>query len=252
VSAKVTIITPTYNKPDYFIECAKSVLDQTYQDWVWWVVYNFDYGTINPKYWDICADDSRILPIYYPMLPEFRPLRHWPARIVNWLYPKVQTPYIYFLADDDLIDRDGLGVLVKEAKPQKRLVPERGDFGFGPSIELSKPQYDAVYGRCEVQNEQPDGTFKTGCWCYDGQDVGLNTSIDPDCRLDGGQVLHTKALWDRCTADGWQLSDKKEDAGHNDGQLLSRLAQFATFHYVPQRICTHRRTHLSSFHKPQL
>jgi len=156
------------------------------------------------------------------------------------------------LADDDLIDRDGLGVLVKEAKPQKRLVPERGDFGFGPSIELSKPQYDAVYGRCEVQDEQPDGTFKTGCWCYDGQDVGLNTSIDPDCRLDGGQVLHTKALWDRCTADGWQLSDKKEDAGHNDGQLLSRLAQFATFHYVPQRICTHRRTHLSSFHKPQL
>ena len=238
MSAKVTIITPTYAKPTFFAQCAESVLAQTYQDWVWWVVFNceaypWEYSQKSSPHWT----DPRMLPIWYHTNWQERDLVHVPAQIVNWLYPKVQTRYIYFLADDDLIDREGLA----------KLVPVINQ----PHDDRSENK-EAVYGRCEVQNEQPDGTFKTGCWCYDGQDVGLNTSIDPDCRLDGGQVLHTKALWDRCTADGWQLSDKKEDAGHNDGQLLSRLAQFATFHYVPQRICTHRRTHLSSFHKPQL
>ena len=239
MSAKVTIITPTYNKPTYFAECAASVLAQTYQDWVWWVVINSmgwpeGYDAESPIW-----EDPRVFVGWFGVSEDYRKSFHVTAKIVNQFYSKVQTPYIYFLADDDLIDRDGLGLLVPEMN-------QKWDSSGG------RWSRDAVYGRCEVQDEQPDGTFKTGCWCYEGQDVGLNTSIDPDCRLDGGQVLHTKALWDRCTADGWQLSDKKEDAGHNDGQLLSRLAQFATFHYVPQRICTHRRTHLSSFHKPQL
>ena len=114
MTAKVTIITPTYNKPDYFIECAKSVLDQTYQDWVWWVVFNCrefpsGYNAYGP-WWE----DSRIVPIYYPVGETGRAAWHITARIVNWLYPKVQTPYIYFLADDDLIDGDGLGLLVPE------------------------------------------------------------------------------------------------------------------------------------------
>lgn len=240
MTAQVTIITPTYSKPEYFAQCAESVLAQTYQEWVWWVVINSmgwpeGYDSESPIW-----EDPRVFVGWFGVSEDYRKSFHVPSKIVNQFYSKVQTPYIYFLADDDLIDRDGLGVLVK-------------NIGFrDDGDDLIGPWYDAVYGRCEVQNEQPDGSFTTSCWCYDGQDVGLNTSIDPDCRLDGGQVLHTKALWDRCTADGWQLSDKKEDAGHNDGQLLSRLAQFATFHYVPQRICTHRRTHLSSFHKPQL
>lgn len=239
MSAQVTIITPSYNKPALFAQCAESVLSQTYQDWVWWVVFNcetypWEYSQKSSPHWT----DSRFLPIWYHTHWQDRDAVHIPTRIVNWLYPKVQTPYIYFLADDDLIDQDALEMIFLFMHDAKRA---KLDFDFS-----------AVYGRCEVQNEQPDGSFTTSCWCYEGQDVGLNTSIDPDCRLDGGQVLHTKALWDTATADGWQLSDKKSDAGHNDGQLLSRLAQFTTFYYVPQRIVTHRRTHLSESHKPQL
>jgi hypothetical protein len=109
----------------------------------------------------------------------------------------------------------------------------------------------AVYGRCEVQDEQPDGSFKTACWCYEAGDVGLSTGIEPKCLLDGGQVLHTRDLWMRAVADGWQLTDAKKDAAANDGTLLNRLAEFARFHYVPQRIVTHRRTKLSTHHKPQ-
>ena len=52
-------------------------------------------------------------------------------------------------------------------------------------------------------DQQADGTYAHGSWCYDAGDIGLDTGIDPHCRLDGGQVLHTKALWDRATADGW-------------------------------------------------
>lgn len=229
---QVTIITPTYNKPTYFAQCAESVLAQTYQRWIWWVVFNFNNGTFPFSYSTGFLADPRILPIEYPVSPRVRQESHVTARIVNWAYPKVNTPYIYFLADDDLIDPDGLAVLVD-------------------SMETNHT-WDACYGRCEVQNEQSDGTLKTACWCFDGQDVGKGTDIEPDCRLDSSQILHTKELWSKATADGWQLTDNIQEAAHSDGLLLNRLAEFATFHYIPQRINIHRRTKLSSWHKPQL
>jgi len=146
----------------------------------------------------------------------------------------VQTPYIYFLADDDLIDKDGLNELISP-------------------IEWNH-HWDAVYGRRDVYNEQPDGTFKFVAWCGEGYDIGLGCQTQPDCFIDSSQILHTKELWNKATADGWQLTDSNdpETCGHADGILLNRLAEFATFHYIPQRIVSHRRTKLSSWHKPQL
>lgn len=207
---------------------------------MWWVCFNFDEGKFDMDYFQAVFNNPRVVPIWYPVDEVSRRRYHITAQIVNWLYPKIQTPYIYFLADDDLIDKDGLEPLIDRLEEEYRKQGVYRDYWCG-----------AVYGRCEVQNEQPDGSFLTACWCFEGQDVGLGTGIDPDCRLDSSQILHTKALWDQATRDGWQLSDKLEDAGHADGLLLNRLAQFATFHYVPQRINIHRRTRLSSWHKPQ-
>lgn len=244
----VTIITPTYNRPALFAECAQSVLAQTFTDWVWWAAFNletwnysYDLNMIGIPLWS----DPRFVPIWYAVPESARLSSHIPAQIVNWLYPKVTTPYIYFLADDDLIDPEGLSKLLDVASDE-----DYDTRNWNPSYRDGKP-IEAIYGRCEVQDQQPDGTYKTTCWCYEHGDVGLGTGIDPHCRLDGGQVLHTKALWDRATADGWTLTDAKADAAANDGTLLSRLAQFARFHYVPQRIVTHRRTFQSTFHKPQ-
>jgi len=226
MTSRVTIITPTYNKPTYFKECAESVLNQTFKEWVWWPILNFD--ELSSGYEMSWFDNYRILPVYFAVTPNDRKQSYIPARIINWLYPKVQTPYILFLADDDLLDPQGLEKLV----------------------EAIEPEWDAVYGRCEVQVEQPDRSFKTTCWAFDVQDVGLGTGIQPDCRLDGGQILHTKSLWDRATVDGWRLTDSMSEAGHCDGILLNRLADFATIHYVPQRIVIHRRTKLSEHIKP--
>lgn len=239
----VTIITPTYNKPTFFAECAESVLAQTFTDWVWWVVVNA--WSWPSGYAGRFFNDPRVLTIWCPITEQRRSEVHVPAEIVNWLYHKVTTPYIYFLADDDLIDAEGLYVLVDAMRKSERISHPR----YG--VWWKETQLDAVYGRCEVLDEQPDGTFAHACWCYDAGDVGLGTGINPHCLLDGGQVLHTKALWDKATADSWTLNTSKSDAAANDGTLLNRLAQFARFHYVPQRIVTHRRTHLSTFHKPQ-
>lgn len=261
-----TIITFTYNHPELFAEAAQSVLAQTYQDWTWWVVLNaWEWPRLSPEYAQtlILNRDPRILPIWYPVRDGERDACHIPARLVNWLYPKVQTPYILYLADDDLLDPEGLDALIDA------------------SIIAQDPfdGYPAVYGRCEVLDQQPDLSFKPACWCYEGGDVGLDTGIQPSCLLDGGQVLHTKALWDwatRCefcqgkgylmaspelvlgecvkcggSGKGWTLDDSKAGAASNDGLLLNRLAQFARFHYVPQRIVTHRRTFQSHFHRPQ-
>src|SRR5262245_7409964 len=213
----VTIVTPTYNKPHWFAECAAAVLAQTFTDWVWWVVFNFHTNdTFGPKSYNINLNDHRVLPIYYPVSPSRRDKHHIPARIVNWLYPKVTTPYIYFLADDDLIDPDGLQELVKAAEP----VFEMGmGTGGRDSCKLytTKKRYDAVYGRCDVQSERPDGSFEHVGWLHPGADalsadelhvgwrpehynVGLG-GPNPDCLIDGGQVLHTQALWDNAPAD---------------------------------------------------
>lgn len=239
----VTIITPTYNKPTYFAQCAESVLAQTFQDWVWWVVVNTWTFPLAYEQHLPLFNDSRITPIWFPVDEMIRHTRHVPAAIVNWLYPKVTTPYIYFLADDDLIDPDGLNVLV--------------DAALNLPVFEKQPRtkaLDAVYGRCDVYNEQPDGSFKFAAWCGEGYDIGLNCQTQPDCFIDSSQILHTKALWDRATADGWRLTTdiNEEVAGHADGILLNRLAEFATFHYVPQRIVSHRRTRLSTWHKPQI
>lgn len=250
-SPLVTIITPTYNRPALFAGCAQSVLAQTFTDWVWWVVFNWELGESAYYYKWAPFNSKRVFPIIFPLAKGDREKFHVPAGIVNWLYPKVTTPYIYFLADDDLIDPEGLGVLVgrlhcmrSDLKLLSKLRKANGDDTLTEIPE-------AMYGRCEVQDQQPDGTFAHACWCYEHGDVGLGTGIDPHCRLDGGQVLHTKALWHRATADGWTLTDAKADAAGNDGTLLSRLAQFARFHYVPTKIVTHRRTFQSTFHKPQ-
>lgn len=294
MTAQVTIITPTYNKPSYFAQCAESVLAQTYQDWVWWVVFNFEYedasGAASYDYKPF--RDPRILPFWYPVGPRMRSVMHVTAHIVNWLYPKVQTPYIYFLADDDLIDEHGLEKLVNAIAPIDG-PPEHVDYfewskmrypcpaccgsgltktgyscsactGSGVDNQFSmrylgnerpvaRVGLDAVYGRVECQNEQPDGSFITSGWIFEGKDVGLGTDVPRlDCILDSSSILHTKALWDKMTADGWQLTDRIESAPHADGILLDRVAQFATVHYVPQRISTHRRTRLSEWHKPQI
>lgn len=131
-----TIVTPTFNRPALFAECVQSVLAQTYQDWIWWVVFNCenwpkDYAPAD------CWKDPRIIPIWFPVTEAERKDRYIPACIVNWIYPKVQTPYIYFLADDDLIDSEGIRVLLDTL--QNKIVR--------PFMR------HAVYGRCEVQDE---------------------------------------------------------------------------------------------------
>lgn len=252
----VTIVTPTFDKPKLFAECARAVLVQSFADWTWWIVFNFDPEDVDgpiayAEHSHIWWEDPRVMPIYFPVGSDVRAKHHVPAKIVNWLYPKVTTPYIYFLADDDLIDPDGLKALVDHA------YRDYSEDHLGPIVD----SLDAVYGRCEVTSEQPDGSFAHVGWLHPGAgelpaegswDIGLDTGISPDCLIDGGQVLHSKALWDRAIADGWQLdsSPAEEHAAHNDGTLLNRLAEFARFHYVPHRIVTHRRTHQSRWHKP--
>ena len=307
----VTIVTPTFNRPSMFSECAQAVLDQTFRDWVWWIVVNsWEFPDGYTDIWSTTSDysqrdlwdDPRVMLLWYPVNEPARHQTHVPAQIINWLYPKVTTPYIYFLADDDLIDPAGLGVLAEamEAKREHLKTPSYFRGTWEPTIAAP----EAVYGRCEVVDEQPDGSFRVSSWCYphenleaDGKwDIGLGTGVEPSCRIDGGQVLHTKALWNEatrlrrcedcegsgrrldlggvhrgpegrdlgryveqtscalCSGTGetrWQLSDSKDDAAACDGLLLNRMAQFARFHYVPQRIVTHRRHAGAAFHRPQ-
>jgi len=238
----VTIITPTYNKPVHFADCAEAVLAQSFQPWTWWVIFN-------RFTWDVAYDeelarrnlnlwaDPRVQLMWVPVTEVERRGKYVPAYIINQFYPKVTTPYILFLADDDLIVADGLAALT--------------------------PQMDgreAVYGGGTVLAEELDGTYTQIRHLHPGDlaqsrpipsacDNGLGTGLSPDCLIDGGQVLHTKALWDQATADGWRLDESLEGANfwHIDGVLLARLGQFARFHYMQVNLLTKRCCYLSHF-----
>ncbi len=224
--AKVTILTPTYNKPRHILECAESVLNQNFKDWHWWIAldgptqetYDAVKSILNKKVWVFNTPFSE---------GANRFAFHRPAYIVNNIYPCIPTPYIYFLADDDLLHPDGLGSLVT-------------------ALDMN-PTWDIVYGNCEVHNELPDHTYRHMADCYAGRDVGLGTGILPDCLLDGGQILQTKRSWDALGS--WRLPTDIADAAHNDGIYLNKLAELFTFRYVPTPLLIHRRTPLSTYHR---
>lgn len=236
--AKVTILTPTYNKPKHLLDCAESVFSQSFSDWDWRIVMDGPTDETIRAVGDILGDprskDDSVLPrVWFVPLEVSEDHRfdsHRPAAIVNAMYPVIETPYLYFLADDDLLHPDGLGTLCQTLD--------------------TNPDWDIVYGNCEVYNEQPDGSYQHMVDCFAGSDVGLGTGILPDCLLDGGQILQTKRSW--TLLGDWRLPTDMAGAAHNDGIYLNRLAEQFTFHYVDTPLLVHRRTKLSTYHRQGL
>ncbi|MFW6119094.1 MAG: glycosyltransferase [Planctomycetota bacterium] len=106
---KVTVLTPTYNRPDYLPEAVRSVLNQEFADWEMLVINDggVDVGDVVER-----VGDERVR--YYS-----RPENRGKAACLNFGLERARGEYIAYLDDDDVWYPNHLGTLadVLDADP---------------------------------------------------------------------------------------------------------------------------------------
>lgn len=225
----VTIVTATYNKPEFLREAADSVLAQTDPGWLWWIILD---GADEETYrlTAVLAEiDRRIRVVDERTTETLRHAEYRPAAIINKFYPLVTTPYLCWLSDDDLWEPCFLSALLGELK--------------------THPDYDVVYGLCENIRQEGDLWRHKSWHPAERPPQPLGSAFDrmPDLRIDGGQIVHTRRIYD--ALEGWQLPTDFRHAGHVDGLFMNQLARRAAFMPVDRKVLTHRCTHLSRWQK---
>lgn len=223
----ITIITPTYNKEEYLPDAIRSVLGLTFQEWEWWIVLDNANEATRRIAFHIRDPRVRVYMETFPEKDRFKECRS--AKIINEYFPRVWTPYIFWLSDDDLLHPEGLGKLAKALEEHQ--------------------DWDVVYGRCQITHELRDGNYADHGELLHGPDVGLGCTVQPCCVLDGGQILQTQSAYE--ALDGWQLTTAMHAAAECDGIYLNELAKHFVFHYVDTPLVVHRRTKKSVFCTPE-
>lgn len=227
-----TIITSTYNKYNYFVDAAQTVLAQTRSDWQWWVILNSPVEKLEIVVQGYASIDPRITVFYHPCTEEERRKFYQPAIIINKYYPRVDTPYLVWLSDDDLWEATFLEDLVGELE--------------------ADPSKDIVYGSCDLVY-WPLVNAKE--WIYRttlkaDKKIGAGTKLDPPLFVDGGQVVQTKRSYDALK--GWQLPTDWKSGSHLDGIYTSMLGNQFVFHPVNKKVCTKRYSAWATFGHPKI
>lgn len=228
----LTIITPTFNKGKYLRDAAHCVFMLTWWDWVWWIILDNANEETKEVAFSIRDDPKmcgkvKIFEETFPEAERFKECR--PAAMINKYYPMVETKYLYWFSDDDLLDRSGIERLIGALE--------------------SHPEWDIAHGRCVITHELKDGSYAVYGELGGRSDIGLGTGIMPLCQIDGGQILQTKRSYDRLG--GWQLTTLMAHAAVVDGVYMNKLAEHFRFHYVDTPLLTHRRTKLSVYITPE-
>jgi hypothetical protein len=225
MGASTTFVTATYAKPYMLVEAAFSVFAQIRQDWEWWIVLNGPIPETEAVAYRLADMDSRVKIFEEETSHERRFKEYMPAVIVNKYYPLIKTPFFSWFSDDDLLDACFVQQLA----------------GF---LEKN-PDKDIVYGHCEGIKVGGRGQWKRKKWILAKRPLGKGTGIDPDCKIDSGQIMQTKRSYN--ALNGYQLPTSWQNASHVDGIYMSRLARDFTFWPLGVRVVIHRNSHQSTF-----
>lgn len=222
----VTIVTATYNKPEYLRDAARSVLSQSHADLEWWII--LDGPTQQTLYAAaaIAAADPRVRVFHEHTTDDERKAIYRPAAIANRYYPFIATQFIMWLSDDDLLAPRGIQVL------RLALLDTGEQVSYG---DLRGEHVDARGNKRELPPILAGTVF--------GPDCGQS----PNCRIDGGQVMLTRLAYE--SLGGWQIPTSWPTAGHSDGLFLQELAKRWKFIPVREHVVTHRRTPLSHWNR---
>lgn len=215
-----TIITATYNKPEYLRDAADSVFGQTDTDWQWWIA--LDGPTKKTAqladYW--AGRDRRIRLFHYDTTEDTRRLSYRPAEIANELYPQVETQFMMWLSDDDLLSPRFLEAMTR------RLREGGGHVAYCRGVFIE--ECGNSWKKVGVRPRRGLPEYSRDCL--------------PDGQIDGGQVLHTRESYGL-------LGDWKIPAGegfeHSDGLFLNELAKRFSFLPCDESLFTRRKTCIS-------
>ena len=223
---QVTILTPTYNKPQFLAEAANSVLRQTFPNWNWWIVLDGADAETQAVAIQL-ARCNRITLFDEKTTDEQRRAEYRPAAILNKYYPKIHTNYLCWLSDDDLFEPVYLELLVGALE--------------------SQPEYEVAFGACEVVKQAGSEGWRHYRWLRAKTPIGKGTGVMPDFVIDGGQILQTKSSYE--LLQGYQLPIDWISACHVDGIYMNELARHFCFLPVREKVLTHRCTYLSTHTK---
>lgn len=215
----ISVFTCSYNKPQYVNDAIFSVLNQTYPDFEYIVLENSTDG----KTRDIVHQNKdQRLKIIDVELSERERQKYYPeSHLKNTYTPKARGEFIFYLADDDVLEPTCFEEHLKE-------------------FERDKPQDVNFHGWrvVYVGSEKPDELIGVS------KRYGLDTQRRPGRRLDGGAVMFKKELLSKISEPYFKLRWK--DAHISDALFLNRLAQLATFYPINKILHTKRITEVST------
>lgn len=237
MAPKVSVFLPSFNKGEYVLDAMRSVLAQTRTDWELFILENSNDGMTDKivkaelERWDELEGCGLA---HYERLEggeieRQRREKYITAWLLNIYYPEARGEYIFFLADDDIIDPECLEVM---------------------SAELDEnPECYVVYAG--LRHATPAGPGDCGPF----PDAGIpakDAKTFPgsvDSRIDGGQVMHRKACLDALVPPYFEETSHGPVARHADGIFLERLVGRFTFWPVDRYLITHRWTDKSTWSK---
>lgn len=196
------IVTLSYNKPKYIADTIRSVLNQTFTDFLYVVVDNSTIKKDQVMPIIRSFSDPRMIVIEESMDPARRqtvPINHVLSRKYSLFLKDKGCEYLKFLSDDDIIYENCLEELDKYFKENPN----------------QKACYYWMHYCCLVDGERiPISDFN--------QQIVFNDKVNPDCIIDGGMlVYHSSILNDPILVSNLD----KVHEGHADGVFMSRVAK---------------------------
>ncbi len=223
---RISVFTPSFNKPQYVMDAINSVLNQSHQDWEYWILENSTDGkTRDIIKKNINLDDKRIKYVEKDFTKEERAKYYPTTYLLNRYYRKATGDLIAYLSDDDILYPGLFSKISKFFKENKD--KQIGYFSLKSTIEK-----DGVF----VQENQILAEIERG----------LGTEIGVSCSIDGGQMAHRKSCLDKIS---WPYYlEEITDASIVDGIFMNKLAEKFTFYPMgdgSEFFMEHRRTKIS-------
>lgn len=212
----ITIITCSYNKPQYILDAVDSVLNQTFTDFEYLILENSNDGQTR----DIVhtTHDPRVKIINVDVSDKERRRIYIESHLKNTHTPNALGKYVMYLADDDTLEPTCFEDHLKEFK--------------------RNPSQGANYHACKIiylGSEKPDDVIPAT--------LTFGPNRLPKERIDGGSVMFTKEIFSKLP----QPFFKRNwfDAHISDTLFLNKLSRAATLHPINKILHTKRITPIS-------
>jgi spore maturation protein CgeD len=219
-----SVFTLSHNKGASAADAIASVLRQDFTDFEYWILENSTDSVTRETIAPLLGD-PRIRYEEITLDPAERAVCYVPAVLLNRYYPKANGKYIFYLSDDDLLNPGCV-----------RRCTEFLDADPSRQVCYFSHHHQTWYA----------GAFMDHGSIMTAGALGAGTGNPVvDCRIDGGQIVHTRECLDFLDQPWFPEEPDPVLACHADGRFMQRLADRFTFWPLPEVLGTKRRTELS-------